>query len=95
MVLAAMLDVEVLYLGLGEQHLEKLQVAPGTVLEEAIHLSGILKRCPELDLAVNSVGVFSKKKTLDSVLAAGDRVEIYRPLEIDPMQRRRLKAKKK
>ena len=94
MVLAAMLDVEVLYVGINEQHLEKLQVTPGTILEDAIHLSGILKRCPEIDLTVNPVGIFSKKKALDTVLEAGDRVEIYRPLVIDPMQRRRIRARK-
>ena len=95
MVLAAMLDVEVLYLGISEQYLEKLQVAAGTSLEDAIKLSGILERCPEIDLALNTVGIFSKKKTLDTILSAGDRVEIYRALVIDPMQRRRLNAKKK
>ena len=39
-----------------------------------------------------SVGIFSRKVTLDYLLSAGDRVEIYRPLLADPKEVRRQKA---
>lgn len=35
------------------------------------------------------VGIFSQKKRLDTPLAEGDRIEIYRPLTIDPMTKRK------
>jgi len=42
-----------------------------------------------------SVGVFGKLVSLDRRLAHGDRVEIYRPLAIDPKEARRRRAARK
>ena len=61
----------------------------------AVRLSAICDEFPELKLEQLSVGIYRKKTTLDSPLREGDRVEIYRPLVIDPMEARRLRAKKK
>jgi uncharacterized protein len=41
------------------------------------------------------VGVYGKRVALDTRLADGDRVEIYRALVLDPKERRRLRAAKK
>ena len=41
------------------------------------------------------VGIYSQKVRLDTVLNAGDRIEIYRPLTIDPMAKRKSKSKVK
>jgi putative ubiquitin-RnfH superfamily antitoxin RatB of RatAB toxin-antitoxin module len=41
------------------------------------------------------VGIFAKKKTLDTVLRERDRIEIYRPLVADPKDSRRKRAAKK
>lgn len=38
------------------------------------------------------VGIYSQKKRLDTVLFEGDRIEIYRPLQDDPMTRRKSKS---
>lgn len=43
----------------------------------------------------NAVGIFGKRVMLDQPLAEGDRVEIYRPLAMDPKEARRLRARKK
>lgn len=40
------------------------------------------------------VGIFSQKKRLDTILLAGDRIEIYRPLTIDPMAKRKALSKR-
>lgn len=64
----------------------------GLTVEQAIELSAIKKHFPEIDLAVNKVGVFSKPCTLTTVLSAGERVEIYRPLIADPKEVRRKRA---
>jgi len=66
----------------------------GLTAREAIEHSGILRRFPEIDLAVNRVGVFGKLAQLDQVLAPGDRVEIYRPLIADPKAARKKRAAK-
>ncbi len=61
----------------------------------AIKASGILTQFPELVLEDLTVGLHAKKCQLDSPVKEGDRVEIYRPLVIDPMAARRLRAKRK
>lgn len=63
-----------------------------TTVSIAIRRSGVLEQFPEIDLANAQVGVFSKKVKLDDLLREGDRVEIYRPLTIDPKLARRLRV---
>lgn len=62
----------------------RLDVDEGCTLRAAIERSGILARYEDIDLERNKVGVFGKIKPLDTVLAEGDRVEIYQPIVIDP-----------
>lgn len=69
-----------------------VQVAPGTTVEQAIAASGLLRDFPEIDLAVNPVGIYGKKKPLDTVVRPLDRIEIYRPLVADPKESRRRRA---
>lgn len=47
------------------------------------------------DVATRSVGIWGHVCSLDSVVHAGDRVEVYRPLQIDPKDARRLRAAKR
>ncbi|WP_269915260.1 RnfH family protein [Acinetobacter sp. HY1485] len=59
----------------------------GMSVQDAIEQSG-------LDLPQDFVcGIFSEKVGLDTVLNDGDRVEIYRPLTINPKEIRRNRAK--
>ncbi|HLU62485.1 MAG TPA: RnfH family protein [Gammaproteobacteria bacterium] len=91
--MTAEFEIEVVYALPSTQALVPLKVAPGTTVEEAIRRSGLLERFPEIDLAVNKVGVFGRLAPLSRPLEAGDRVEIYRPLLADPKEvRRRLAA---
>ena len=61
----------------------------------AIKRSGILEQFSEIPFPNIDVGIYSKKVALDSALKEGDRIEIYRPLTITPMEARRLRAKAK
>ena len=88
------IDIEVAYAKAGSQKVIRLTVAPGTTVASAIQQSGILTLYPEIDLARQKVGVFSKSRELADLVAAGDRIEIYRPLIIDPKEARRAKARK-
>ena len=86
------ITVEVAYVRPGEQMLERLQVDADATIESVIHQSGVLTRFPEIDLAVNKVGVFGKAAALSATLNDGDRVEIYRPLIADPKEARKRRA---
>lgn len=88
------INIEVVYASPTQQHMIKLAVNADCTIETAIKQSGILEIYPEINLAKNKVGIFSKQKSMDHLLQEGDRVEIYRPLLIDPKEARRAKAKK-
>ncbi len=87
-----MIPVEVAYALPERQYLFDFEVPEGTTVAEAIQQSGILEEVP--DLNYEKVGIFYKPVKLDTVLKAGDRVEIYRPLIADPKARRRREAAK-
>jgi uncharacterized protein len=84
--------IEVAYAGLDTQLIIELKVEDGATVEQAIRQSGILQKFPEIDLAVNKVGIFGKRVLLQHPLRAGDRVEIYRRLVADPKLARRQRA---
>lgn len=89
------LRVEVAFATPERQPVLEVRVAAGTTVEQAIRLSGILGRCPEIDLAKNAVGIFGERARLDDVVQDGDRLEIYRPLVADPKEARRRRARAK
>lgn len=86
------LNVEVVYALPAEQALLKVQLAEGATVEDAVRASGVLEAFPEIDLAHNKVGIFSKLVKLDEPVRDRDRVEIYRPLIADPKEVRRKRA---
>jgi len=88
-----MLTVEIAYAGADKQVLLSIQVTPSCSVQQAIESSGILEQCPEIDLACNKIGIFSKAVALHDRVKDKDRIEIYRPLLLNPMQARRLRAK--
>lgn len=90
-----MIHVEVAYAREDVQVILGLDVPQGTTLEQAIQQSGILERFPEIDPDQNKVGIFGKISKRDAILREHDRVEIYRPLLIDPKASRRKRAEKK
>ncbi|HXH04081.1 MAG TPA: RnfH family protein [Candidatus Competibacteraceae bacterium] len=89
---AKTIKVEVAYARPDEQVIIPLEVAEGTTVEQAIAASRIQERFPEIDLALNKVGMFGKLSALGAVLRSGDRVEIYRPLIADPKEVRKQRA---
>ena len=84
--------VEVAYALPHQQVLLEVFLAPAATVEEAIRRSGLLTQFPEIDLARNKVGIFSKLVKLDETVRDRDRVEIYRPLIADPKEVRRQRA---
>jgi putative ubiquitin-RnfH superfamily antitoxin RatB of RatAB toxin-antitoxin module len=93
--MAETLPVIVSYATPAQEFLRALEVPPGTTIGQAIEASGVLAAFPEINLVTQPVGIYAKKKTLETVLRARDRIEIYRPLVADPKDSRRKRAAKK
>jgi len=69
-----------------------LSVTQGCTALEAVRASGIQQEFPALDLTHPQLGIFGQCIPHHHVLQAGDRVEVYRPLILDPKESRRLRA---
>ena len=87
--------VEVAYALPEEQVIISIKVPTKFNVKQAIERSGVQKKFPSIDLSNNKVGIFGKKTTLDHPLNDRDRIEIYRPLILDPKEMRRKRAAKK
>ncbi|MDP3702207.1 MAG: RnfH family protein [Hylemonella sp.] len=90
--MATELEIEILvsYAPAARQVFElTLRLPAGSTVAQALHASGLAGTYPELDLRHAPVGVWGRKATRDQVLRAQDRVEVYRPLRVDPKLARR------
>ena len=76
----------------GEIDVSRLALPAGATLSDALRASGVLERhaVPGQDLRA---GVWNKVRPLDTLLREGDRVELYRPLKVDPKEARRQRYK--
>lgn len=83
------LQIEIAYALPEEQILLRLTVPAGTTAGEAIAQSELAPRFGEPDLSRMPLGIFGRRVGADHRLHAGDRIEIYRPLLIDPKAERR------
>ncbi len=90
----AKLQIELIYALPHEQKILTIEIDENTSVEQAIRESQILQRYPEIDIAINKMGIFGKACKLADKLHHGDRIEIYRPLIADPKEARIARAKK-
>ncbi len=70
-----------------------LQLPPGSTAAQALLASALFAEFPALSLNKMSVGVWGRSCPLDQVLQDGDRLEVYRPLRVDPKVARRERFK--
>lgn len=92
---AAPLRITVLYSPAPrEVHVWAVTVAPGATLQQALEASGLRAAFPDLDLPGAMVGIWGRTAGLEQLLRDGDRVEIYRPLKVDPKIARRERFRK-
>jgi len=70
-----------------------LSLPAGSTVRDAVAASGLGERHAGLDL--EAVGIFGRRVKPDARLADGDRVELYRPLVMDPKEARRRRAVKR
>jgi hypothetical protein len=86
------IQATVVYARPDRQWVLPVQVLDGSTIGEAVAQSGLLALCPELAGAALEMGVFHRRRAAHSALREGDRIEIYRALQIDAKQARRLRA---
>ena len=84
--------VEVVFALPDRQWLETVSAEDGASVADALRLSGIEERFPDVSFDELQVGIWGKPVERTQALRDGDRVEVYRPLEMDPREARRLKA---
>jgi putative ubiquitin-RnfH superfamily antitoxin RatB of RatAB toxin-antitoxin module len=87
--------VEVVYAGATQQVVRRLQLRAGSTVMEAIAAAGLDGIVPPGGVDPAHLGIFSRRVSADQVLCHGDRVEIYRPLMLDPMEARRQRARRR
>ena len=85
--------VEVAFATRDDQVLIEVSVQEGTTVEQAIGASGLYRRFPDRDLRSCAVGVWGTLVDRERQVRDGDRIELYRPLLMDPREARRLRAK--
>jgi putative ubiquitin-RnfH superfamily antitoxin RatB of RatAB toxin-antitoxin module len=84
--------VSVVYADPQRQFAREIEIAAGATVDDAIAASGILRELP--GFAPAGIGVFGHRVARNAHLRDGDRVELYRPLKVDPKEARRNRAKR-
>ena len=74
----------------GKQQLWRGKLPAGAKVADALAKAGVAVRLDDLGAA--GVGIYGCVVSLDQTLQTGDRVELYRPLRVDPKQARRQRA---
>ncbi|WP_430389602.1 RnfH family protein [Dyella sp. 20L07] len=90
--MAEQVTVEVVYAGPVTQVVRRVTLPAGSTVMQAIEASGITQAVAGLVIDPARLGIFSRKVATDHLLSEGDRVEIYRPLTLDPKEARRRRA---
>ncbi len=88
------LFVEVVFALPDEQRLVELKVPAGATVSEVIDASGIRDAFPQIDFDKLQRGIWGKTARDADRVQDGDRVEIYRPLVVEPREARRQRAAK-
>lgn len=78
----------------GEVDEVQLHLPPGATVADALRESGMQSRHPEHALGAMPVGIWGAFCDRNDVLRDKDRVELYRPLRVDPKEARRQKVQR-
>ena len=87
------ITVEVVCTTAEHQRVCRVSLPAGSSVLQAVEQSGILLEMPEVAFDPSRLGIFSRRVSADEQVRDGDRVEIYRPLMLDPKDARRRRAK--
>ena len=85
--------VEVVYAMPQQEHALSVTLPAGATAAQAVRASGILEWGPSIEPL--KLGIYGRLVSGETVLSDGDRVEIYRPLILEPKEARRRRAARK
>ena len=71
-----------------------LKLSRGATLIDAVRASGMLERHADIDLTQARLGIWGRVQPPETLLRERDRIELYRPLTVDPKEARRLRYRK-
>jgi putative ubiquitin-RnfH superfamily antitoxin RatB of RatAB toxin-antitoxin module len=86
--------ISVIYALPDRQIIRELDLDAGAMLVDALARSGLTAEFPEIEARALPTGIFGQLRSPDTVLQSGDRVEIYRPLQVEPKEARRKRVRK-
>lgn len=87
------IGIEVVFALPRRQELIRLAMDRGATVADAIEQSGLQRKFPDVPFADLQAGIWGRAVPRQHVLGDGDRVELYRPLERDPRDARRILAR--
>ncbi len=90
---APTIEVEVVYALPQRAHAGRFRLPARSRIADVLRLAAEAPEFAGLDLAGCGIGVFGLAATADQPLNDGDRVELYRPLAVDPKKARRARAR--
>lgn len=82
-------EVEVVFALPLKQSLQTVLVEKGTTVADVIAKSELIGAFPGHNLAEMATGIWGREVERNAIVKEGDRIEIYRPLKIDPREARR------
>jgi len=85
----AKIQVEIVFATADEQLLCALTVPSESTITDVIEISALAEQFPDHDLGEMQVGVWGHPANRRQMVRGGDRIEIYRPLEMNPREARR------
>ena len=92
---AAEIAVEVVYAAAPHEVIcRELRLPVGSTVAAALRASGLVNQLTEAQLAPLRAGVWGRVVAGHTVLRDGDRVELTRPLTVDPKEARRLRYRR-
>ena len=87
-----LVKIEIVYTTAKVQKKYVVICSPFTTVKEAIIQSNLLIDFPTINLSSQKIGIYSEIVPLNFKIKDGDRIEIYRPLILDPKEARRLRV---
>lgn len=84
--------VEVVFVAPEAQSLLEVRLPAEATVADAIAASGLQEQFPDYSIREMPTGIWGRLVSPEHQLRAGDRVEVYRDLVIDPMEARRVRA---
>jgi len=82
-------EVEIVFASPDRQLLKIVLVAAGDTVADVVANSGLCEDFPEFQIDGLALGIWGCEVERKQAVKDGDRIEIYRPLEMDPREARR------